>query len=167
MLHFLTDRNSKFVKLVEFAGVILFCCVVIFKKGPHAAAYAPSLAIFFGLYLAIRFCATWNWYRKFVLPKPVNEFGIRVHLRKTLVTTAYLLLIVSGLLLVGVGVWATWVASLIYVGALYVNLTLIYMHLRDNDSTPPNFFSKSFVSDIEALEEDRLKNFFPKPKDLV
>ena len=167
MLNLLTDRSSKFVRVVEIAGLVLFPFVIYFQWSAHNSLYRYSVACFFALYLLLRFCATWNWYRKFNLPKPKDEIGIRVHLKKTLVATSYVLLISNALLLKGFGAWVVWIACAIFVGALYVNLTLIYMHLRDSDKTPPNFFSRSFLGDVEALEEDRLKNFFPKPKDLV
>ncbi len=133
MLTFFFHRDSKFVRAIEALGVVLFIPIIVKEHG----SWAFWLYLF--EYLFIRFSYNFNWYRSFKVEN--NELGIRLHFKKALVATSYIVLIMNATFLL------TGTKVILYVGlgllamVLYLHAVLLYLHFRDKDKRPPNYFS--------------------------
>jgi hypothetical protein len=139
------DRNSRFVRAVEALGVGLLIVNTILGRIWTLGLF--SKVLFFlsaGFYVFLRFCHTWNWYRKFELPADVDatDIGIRIQLKKAMVPTSYLILIINLAVFFKYAFGVLLTASVILAVTAYVNLVLVYLHLKDDDGTPPSFFSR-------------------------
>lgn len=139
MLRLFFNRFSKVAYTLEIAGVVL-TAFWAYRQILHP----PSLIIrtLFSLYLleyvALRFFSTKRWYRR---AKPYE--GIELHFKKVMVPTAYILAIVSGAGLFTKGTVLLAISIFIFGLILYVNFTLLYLHYKDPNKTPVNYFSHS------------------------
>ncbi|MBI2975048.1 MAG: hypothetical protein HYY43_05615 [Deltaproteobacteria bacterium] len=138
MLRLLFNRESKFVLAVEMAGLAGFAAVII----------AGKFSFVFGLYalayIFIRFCSLYNWYAKFNVAYAnlkKDELGIRLHFKKAIVPASYIIAISNWLLVFRTKKTIIYFSFALLLFILHVNLILIYLHLKDKDPTPPNYFS--------------------------
>jgi hypothetical protein len=140
MLKFFFNRDSKAVLVAEMIGVILFAA--IFLKGSlagHGTLFRACFLVYLAAYLFIRFCALWPWYKKFGrVPK---DAGVMMQFRKALVSTSYIIAVTNALILVGAPGATLYFSLIVLIGTIHVSCILIYLHLRDKDTTPPNYFS--------------------------
>ena len=130
MLKFFFNRFSKVVYAAEIAGVVL-TLLWAFQSPPKIL-----FTLYVGGYLLLRFCATWRWH------KQARRYeGIELQFKKMMVPTSYLLALASGL---GLGLNSTfllWIAIPFFAVVGYVNGTLLYLHYKDKNKTPINYFS--------------------------
>lgn len=139
MLKLFFDRFSKVVYAMEILGV-LFTLAWLYKLAQHPPSFLTRFLIctVIGQYLLLRLCATRRWH------KNARRYeGLELHFKKILIPTSYILAITSGL-----GFWAglhfmLWPAILLMSVFLYVNFTLIYLHFRDKNKTPVNYYSRN------------------------
>jgi len=131
MLKFLFNRFSKVVYAMEILGVAL--TAAWYWQGPLAKI---AFLIYIVEYLLIRFCATKRWYSQ-----AKRYEGIELQFKKAMIPTSYILAITSGL---GFSTGSTimlWAAIFLFAILLHVNVILLYLHYRDKNSTPVNFYS--------------------------
>lgn len=137
MLRFFFDRFSKVVMLMEILGVI-FSALWLSAVWQNPPPLLPKilLAAYVGEYLVLRFCAVWRWH-----PEARRYEGLELHFKKIMIPASYILAIFS---LVG---WLAniffhlWLADAALGIMIYVNLTLLYLHFKDKNETPINYFS--------------------------
>lgn len=142
MLKFLFNRNSPLVIALEVFGVLGFF-VIIFKGFDNIFFY-----IFLICYLLIRFCATWNWYRKFfpeqsVIVGRANNYGIIDHFKKMRVAAAYFIFITNLFIITHVTSAMIYISLAVFAFIIHLNGILLFFHFKDKDSAPPNFYSTS------------------------
>ncbi len=138
MLKFFFDRFSKVVYLMEMIGVL--CTAGWLWKLLHT----PNLLmtkILFDIYLLeylfLKFCDIKRWH-----PTAGRYDGIALHFRKIMIPTSYILVLTSGIgFLTGSGT-LLWAAIPLLGIMTYANATLIYLHHKDKNTTPINYFSK-------------------------
>ncbi len=146
MLKFFFHRDSRFVRAIEAVGAILFIPIII-KEGKGGVIFW----LYLFAYLLIRFSYNFNWYRSFKadIPSPQRgegqgegELGIRLHFKKALVAASYIIFIVNlASLLTGKRAFF-YVAFVMFAMVLYLHAVLLYLHFRDKDERPPNYFSR-------------------------
>jgi hypothetical protein len=138
MLKLLFNRESKFILALEIAGLAGFAAVIITGKFSFVFGFY-ALA-----YFLIRFCALYNWYSKFSVSYEnlkKDELGIRLHFKRTLVPASYIITVTNWAVVFGGGKTMIYLSLGLLLFILHVSLILIYLHLRDTDPTPPNYFS--------------------------
>lgn len=138
MLKFFFNRFSGFVIAMEIAGVILLAADVALFFFRRADAIDIVLIIFvIALYAFIRLSATGRWYRD--APRGA---GIEMHFGRSMVPVSYTIAIVGLLdLAIPHPTWALAIAAALLIVVAHVNVILIYLHRRDTDKTPPNYYS--------------------------
>lgn len=137
MLKFFFDRYSKMVSLMELLGVV-FTLGWVWKliHTPNTAWTKIFLAIYIAEYLFLRFCETKRWH-----PAAKRYEGIELHFRKIMIPTSYILAVTSGVgFFAGSGI-LLWIAIPSLGIMFYVNATLLYLHGKDKNKTPVNYFS--------------------------
>lgn len=129
MLKFFFDRFSKVVLLMEILGVA-------WTLGWITRDPSFLLMIYVAEYLFLRFCATKRWYRD------ANRYeGIELQFKKALIPTSYILALVSGVGFFTHSTVLLWMAIPLLGIILHVNILLLYLHHKDSNTTPINFFS--------------------------
>lgn len=138
MLRFFFHRDSTASWLAEIAGLLL--------TGPwgwHLFSTNDSALrrVLFILFLAevlfLVFCDAKCWYEK-----ERRDLGIAIHFAKIRVVVRYLLFFTALIGFVFNSFALMPLALLLLTFFVYVNLSLIYFHLKDRGSHPVNFFSK-------------------------
>lgn len=137
MLRFFFDRFSKVVVMMEIAGVI-FSALWLAEAWQNQPVLLSKILLgtYLGEYLILRFCATWRWH-----PEAKRYEGLELHFKKIMIPTSYILAIFS---LAG---WLAniflhlWLAVALMGIMIYANLTLLYLHGKDKNKTPINYFS--------------------------
>jgi hypothetical protein len=149
MLRWLFSRESTVVRLVEALGVLLTLASVQRLLAPAASPTARWLCFaVIVLYLFIRICATIRWYRG------VPPFsGIERQFADALVAASYILALVMGWYLLAGAVLPLAIAAVPLLFFAYVNVILIFFHLRDRDAVPVNYYSSGrFLSEDTPRE---------------
>ncbi|MFO1462699.1 MAG: hypothetical protein U1F66_02910 [bacterium] len=72
------------------------------------------------------------------------KLGIRLHLQKNVVPTAYLLALAFGLRLLGAPDLAMIPFGILFLPIFYVSGILLYFHFRDRSTLTPGYFSHNF-----------------------
>ncbi len=134
MLDLLFSRNSRLALSFEIAGLVLLIPVIVMGR------LSVAFAIYLLGYLLIRMCVCWNWYRADAASVS-KDHGIKLHFRKVLVPAAYLIFLTNLSIILWNAKALVYISIPVFAFILYVNFTLIYLHLKDKDRTPPNFFS--------------------------
>ena len=103
---------------------------------PNAAWTKILFAVYIAEYLFLRFCDTKRWH-----PAAKRYEGIELHFRKIMIPTSYILALTSGIgFFTGSGI-LLWLAIPLLGIMFYVNATILYLHGKDKNSTPINYFS--------------------------
>lgn len=137
MLRLFFDRFSKIVIMMEIIGVF-FSVLWIAALWQNPPALLPKiLAAVYGCeYLVLRFCAIWRWH-----PEANRYEGLELHFKKVMIPTSYILAIFSGVGYFSGVFFHLWPALALFGVMIYVNLTLLYLHFKDKNKTPVNYFS--------------------------
>ena len=137
MLKFFFNRFSKIVYLFEILGVF-FTMGWLFKlrQSPPPLLIKILLGIYIGEYLFIRFCATKRWYKQ-----AKRYEGIELHFKKIMIPISYIMALISGIGFFTGSTIGLWFAILPMGILLYVNVTLLYLHGKDKNKTPVNYYS--------------------------
>lgn len=137
MLKFFFHRFSKVVYTLEIAGVV-FTALWLTSHRTLSPGTRTLLGIYFSEYLLLRFMATWRWHRK-----TGNRYaGIELQFKKCMIPVSYILAVTSGLGWSLGYTFLLWVAVLMFTLLIYVNLTILYLHFRDKNKTPVNYYSR-------------------------
>lgn len=141
MLKFFFDRFSKVVLIMEILGV-LFTALWIYKLYFFLAfSYPPILtsvllSIYCVEYLFLRFCATKRWH-----PEAKRYEGIELQFKKALIPTSYMMALTSGVGFLTESTLLLWIAVPFMAIILHVNIILLYLHFKDKNTTPINYYS--------------------------
>lgn len=134
MLKLFFDRYSKVVILMEGAGI--FFTIGWIWRWPVTLLFWIYL---FG-YLWIRFCAGVRWHKE-----AKRYEGLELHFKKSLIPASYILAIVSGIGFFGgpsvVSYFLLWMAVILLAVIGHANIILLYLFLKDKNTTPINYFS--------------------------
>lgn len=142
MLYFFFNRRSKFIRVLEVAGLAGFAA--IFVSGAYGAFGTGAKILFFAYvceYLFIRLCSTIKWYKKF--PDVSSDAGIYKYFKMVMVPTSYLIAITNLLLALGSSPAFMYVPVVSMIVIVYLNAVMVYIHLRDGSALPPNYFSSN------------------------
>lgn len=138
MLKLLFNKFSKIVYSMETLG-LLASAGIVFKmiKRPTGLAEIISFSVFIFLYLFLRFCATFRFYDN--VPR---YYGIELHFKKIMVAVSYIIGIVGvvGFFFPSTALFI--VGSVILAAVAHINAIFLYLHHKDNDSTPPNALTR-------------------------
>lgn len=137
MLKFFFNRFSKMVLAAEILGMA-FTLGWILKlvHTPNAAGTKIFFAVYIAEYLFLRFCDTKRWH-----PAAKRYDGLELHFRKIMIPTSYILALTSGVgFFTGSGI-LLWLAIPFMGVMFYANATLLYLHRKDKNKTPINYFS--------------------------
>jgi len=138
----LFNREGIVVRAAEVTGLLGTLRLVWERPFPESLPWILLLLD----YLFIRFCDLYPWYPRFETPAGFRDrqVGIRVHFRKALVPTSFILSVAAATDLIGPG-WFSSIgaifANLCMLVVVSVNLILIRFHLRDHSPLPVNYFS--------------------------
>lgn len=137
MLRLFFDRFSKIVVMMEITGVIFSALwIAQLRENPPPLLPKILLALYGGEYLILRFCAVWRWH-----PQARRYEGLELHFKKIMIPTSYILAIFSGVGYFFGVFFHLWPAVALFGVMIYVNLTLLYLHFKDQNKTPVNYFS--------------------------
>lgn len=143
MLALLFNKKSPLMYTVEFLGLLLaFRLIWRWETLPKTSGILTLL--FMGLYLFLRFCATYRWY-------PAKHYtggfsrsiypGIEQQFKKTMVPVVYILAIsMAWLTLDGHPAFAYFTIFLLMVVA-HVNVILLCFHYKDDSREAVNFLT--------------------------
>lgn len=133
MLKFFFNRFSKVVYTMEILGVLLTVGWVTQTK-----AVSIPLVIYLVEYLSLRFCATLRWH------KGAKRYeGIELQFKKAMIPTSYIMVLTSGVGYFTGTTFLLWVAIFLLAILLHVNVILLYLHWKDKNTTPINYFSSN------------------------
>lgn len=141
MLKLFFHRDSKFIRALEAVGAVLFIPIII--KGDCGVIFW----LYLFAYLLIRFSGSFNWYRSFTVDggqwtvDRKDELGIRLHFKKALVAASYIIFIVNAAFLLTGKMAVLYVGLGLFAMVLYLHAILLYLHFRDKDERPPNYFN--------------------------
>lgn len=131
MLKFFFHRFSKVVYLMEILGV-LFTVGWIFQTQTIPIPFA----IYLSTYLFLRFCTSVRWH------KGAKRYeGIELQFKKAMIPTSYIIAITSGVGFFTHSTLFLWLAIPFLVIIAHVNVILLYLHCKDKNTTPINYFS--------------------------
>jgi len=137
MIGILFNRFSYAVIAAEAAGTVLFAAgaarIVLTGGGLISFALIVACAVMFAF---IRYCTSVRWYRG--VPK---YSGIELQFKKAMVPASYALLVCGAWLLALPSAVPIAVLAFVLLVVAHVNVILIYLHRRDRDVTPVNFYS--------------------------
>ena len=154
MLKLFFNKDSILVKAAELLGVILLLILII-SWWPSGKSIAHQVAFFLFIfeYLAIRFFTLFRWYdadgqNAMIwsiknIPKGDDCSGIELHFLKVLVPTAYIVPLVSLLLLLGVPGYLLYFTDFLLAVILHISFILIYFHKKDKETLPVNYFTQN------------------------
>lgn len=137
MIKFFFDRKSLVVKLMEISGLIF--TAMLFAAGWYKKLlFINKLVFLFYLleYLFIKACAVIHWYKD-----AERGEGIELQFIKAVVPTSYILALTGFLLLIGAPVALVYFSAFLLAVIAHVNVILLYLHLKDTDSSPVNYYS--------------------------
>lgn len=137
MLKFFFDRFSKVVYMMEALGVALTLAWLYKRVEPPSSLLTKILLfLFIAEYLGLRFCASVHWHKN-----AARYEGIELHFKKAMIPTAYILAFVSGMgFFAGFTLWL-WPGILLLGILLHANIILLYLHFKDKNKTPVNYYS--------------------------
>ena len=143
MLSFLFNRESFFVRIVE--GIAVFFSILYLSRIVSGQRFDGTVVLFifsFGSYLFLRLCHGIRWYPN---PSCTEKAGIALHFMKVLVPAAYLLSLLSGFSFFSntsnPGLFFSIFVALALGSMAAINGILIYLHQKDTEPLPPNYFS--------------------------
>lgn len=149
MLKFFFNRFSNAVIAMELAGILLLAAdvaLLFFRR--TEATHAALLLLIIALYAFIRLCAARRWYRD-----APRWSGIELHFKKAMVPTSYVIAIVGLMdLVIPHPTWALATAAILLIAVAHVNAILLYLHRRDRDEAPPNYYSSRRFADRPRLD---------------
>ncbi|OGQ43139.1 MAG: hypothetical protein A3I70_00540 [Deltaproteobacteria bacterium RIFCSPLOWO2_02_FULL_44_34] len=135
MLKFFFDRFSKVVYTLEVLGVLLTAAWVT-----HWTSFSPLtkvlVVIYVTEYLFLRFCTSKRWYQN-----AKRYEGIELQFKKAIIPTSYILAITSGVGYFTNSTVLLWIAIVLLAVLLHVNVILLYLHSKDKNPTPVNYYS--------------------------
>lgn len=118
---------------MEILGVLLTVGWVTQTK-----AVSIPLVIYLVEYLALRFCATLRWHKK-----AKRYDGIELQFKKAMIPTSYIMALTSAVGYLTGTTFLLWVAIFLLAILLHVNVILLYLHFKDKNTTPINYFSSN------------------------
>ncbi|MBI4124438.1 MAG: hypothetical protein HY466_00725 [Deltaproteobacteria bacterium] len=137
MLKFFFNRFSKMVVLMEMLGVVFTAgwFYQLLQNPPGGFT-----KIFFGLYLFeylfLRLCATVRWH------KQARRYeGIELQFKKGMIPASYAMALTSGIGFFTGSALLLWPAVALIGVVAHVNVLLLYLHFKDKNQTPVNYFS--------------------------
>ncbi|MBI5299715.1 MAG: hypothetical protein HY877_05425 [Deltaproteobacteria bacterium] len=137
MLKFFFDRFSKVVYAMEILGVF-FTLGWLWKmsQSPPSLLIKILMGFYIVEYLLSRFFASMRWHKQ-----AERYEGIELHFKKIMIPISYILAIVSGVGFFTGMTFLLWFAIFVMGVISYVNITLIYLHYKDKNKTPVNYYS--------------------------
>lgn len=137
MLKFFFNRFSKAVLLMELLGVVT--CAMSAKMiliGESAILIKVLFSTILILYAFIRYCASVKWYKD-----APRWSGIERQFKMSLAPASYILAIVGISSVTAPSSVLLALAAIFLLLIAHVGVILIYLHLKDKDKTPVNFYS--------------------------
>ena len=135
MLKFFFDRFSKVVYTLEVLGVLL-----TLAWSTHWTSFSlltkVLVVIYAAEYLFLRFCASVRWYRN-----AKRYEGIELQFKKAMIPTSYILSLTSGIGYFTNSTITLWAAILLLAVLFHVNVILLFLHYKDKNTTPVNYYS--------------------------
>ncbi len=135
MIHFLFNRNSKFViflEIVAFASLAITLYLHILANRFDTVFFTTN----WGIYLFLKGCTFIRWHKGVERTK-----GIGLHFKKTIVASNYILAISGWLYLPLQQSWILITATILLAIIAHVNFILIYIQVKHNTPYPANFLS--------------------------
>jgi hypothetical protein len=137
MIHFLFDRFSKVVLILETVGIALMAAATArLLLGNPSTLTSTLLVLVIVEYAFIRYCASRRWHHN-----APRWSGIEKHLKKAMVPTSYIIAILGALLLLFPSALFLGIAAFLLAVVVHVNIILLYFHFRNKDDTPANYYS--------------------------
>lgn len=147
----LFSRNALLVKIAEVLGVSLFIIAIVRDGLPNTTLGKSAIIVYALLYLSIRIAASLSWYNEdgtnHIFPPRIKRDihtlrGIELHFRKALIPTSYMTLISACFLIFRASPNWLYVTSFLLLIVAHVNFILLYLHIKDQEGTPVNLFTK-------------------------
>ena len=136
MLKFFFNRNSKMITLMETWGLLLTFGWFYRLIPTDQRLTKIGIGIYFLEYLFLKVCALFHWH------KEAKRFeGIELHFKKGLIPTAYLMALTSTIGFLTGSEFLLWFSILLLGIIAHVNVILLYLHCKDKNKTPINYFS--------------------------
>ena len=137
MIGFLFNHRSKTLYIVEALGIIGLAAIAWRMTTMECGWLAWLLyALVIILCGFVRFCTTKHWY------KDAERYeGIELHLKKSLSPTVYIAFLGSLLFIIVPSPVVLGIMVFLLAVIAHVNAILIYLHLRDTQDLPVNYFS--------------------------
>ena len=110
----------------------------------HLLQHPPGwpTKIFLGLYLFeylfLRLCTTVRWH-----PRARRYEGIELQFKKGMIPTSYLMALTSAVGFFAGSTLLLWPAVVLIGIIAHVNVILLYLHFKDKNATPINYFSSN------------------------
>lgn len=146
MLSLFFNRFSRAVIVMEAVGLLCMAHVGMrLLAGGGSTAMKVLFPLVLLLYAFLRFCASWPWYKG-----APRWSGIELHFKKGMVTASYTLAITGLILIVWPSAIPLVVAALLLAVIAHVNVILLFLHARDRDPTPVNYFTSGAFLDHDA-----------------
>ena len=144
MIKFLFHHRSPTLYIVEPLGIIGLAFMAWRMTALDCGWLAWVLfACIVTLYAFIRFCTTKRWYKP-CLPagRDAERYeGIELHFKKALSPTVYIAFLGSLLFIIFPSPIILGIMVFLLAVIAHVNVILIYLHLRDQQDLPVNYFS--------------------------
>jgi len=137
MIAFLFNHRSKTLYAVEVLG-ILGLAAMAWRMATEGCGWFTWLLYALVIILCgfVRFCTTKRWYRD-----AERYEGIELHLKKSLSPTVYIAFLGSLLFIIVPSPVVLGIMIFLLAVIAHVNVILIYLHLRDTQDLPVNYFS--------------------------
>lgn len=143
MLKLLFNRFSKVVYAMEILGVV-FTVLWLSKSPPKVL-----IAVYIAQYLFLRLCTTRRWYSN-----AKRYEGIELQFKKAMIPVSYIMAITSGVGYFSGSTILLWVACFLIAIVAHVNVILLYLHYKDKNTTPVNYYSHNKYGTIDQKQRD-------------
>lgn len=122
---------------MEVLGVLFTAgWLVRLFQNPPGLLTKIIFAVYCFEYLFLRFCTTVRWYRQ-----AKRYEGIELQFKKGMIPVSYLMALTSGVGFFTGSTLLLWPAVVLITIVAHVNVILLYLHFKDPNTTPINYFS--------------------------
>lgn len=150
MLKLFFSKESPIVYAMEAVGVVsLFVLLAKRWWGGRAAITQVLFVVYIAEYIFLRFCTTWKWYKTAPSPhrpiassRSITYPGIVSQFKYAMVPASYILVITNVWLLSGLPSPMLYFSTLLLAAITHVNVILLYLHFKDSDPTPANYYTR-------------------------
>lgn len=155
MLKLFFNKDSRAIIIAEALGIIAILLLIVTWWPAHKSLLQQTaFALFILFYVITRILASVHWYDadgaknlNFTKRRPKatsNEArfpGIELQFKKALIGVSYFTAIAGWLILIHAPTIMLYIADILSGILVYVNLTLLYFHVKDTHTLPVNYFT--------------------------